>query len=185
MIEIKAVCTIEEYEKQLARQNEETVEEESDEEPKKDYNLVRVRCIETGEEYDSVSEASEKTGFRTHDIIRSMKKHGFCMGVHFVDASEEDYSTKIEDLPGEIWYDIPGYEGHYQVSNKHRVKSLARQTSRWSKSKGEMSRSVPEYLMNTEDRIPLYVDGIRKFYTLAELERRSFPGRKRLFKLDV
>lgn len=31
---------------------------------------------------------------------------------------------KTDDLPGEIWKDIEGYEGLYQVSNKGRVKSL-------------------------------------------------------------
>lgn len=30
----------------------------------------------------------------------------------------------IEDLPGEIWKDIEGYEGLYQISNKGRVKSF-------------------------------------------------------------
>lgn len=35
-------------------------------------------------------------------------------------------STKIEDLENEIWADIPGYEGYYQISNKGRVKSLPR-----------------------------------------------------------
>ena len=32
--------------------------------------------------------------------------------------------NKIEDLPHEIWRDIAGYEGIYQVSNMGRVKSL-------------------------------------------------------------
>lgn len=32
----------------------------------------------------------------------------------------------IEDLEGEVWKDIPNYEGHYQVSNLGRVKSLKR-----------------------------------------------------------
>ena len=32
----------------------------------------------------------------------------------------------ILDLEDEIWADIPGYEGYYQVSNKGRVKSLPR-----------------------------------------------------------
>lgn len=35
-------------------------------------------------------------------------------------------STEIEDLENEIWKDIPGYEGYYQVSNYGRVKSLPR-----------------------------------------------------------
>lgn len=34
--------------------------------------------------------------------------------------------NNIEDLPNEIWKDVPDYEGIYQVSNKGRIKSLAR-----------------------------------------------------------
>lgn len=34
--------------------------------------------------------------------------------------------TAIQNLPGEIWKDIPGYERQYQVSNMGRVKSLER-----------------------------------------------------------
>ena len=33
-------------------------------------------------------------------------------------------NNAIENLPGEIWKDIEGYEGFYQVSNKGRVKSF-------------------------------------------------------------
>lgn len=35
-------------------------------------------------------------------------------------------NLSIEDLPGEVWRDIAGYDGRYQVSNKGRVKSFAR-----------------------------------------------------------
>lgn len=35
-------------------------------------------------------------------------------------------SSKIENLEGEIWKDIAGYEGYYQVSNKGRIKSVNR-----------------------------------------------------------
>lgn len=35
-----------------------------------------------------------------------------------------DTKDKIENLEGEVWKDIVGYEGLYQVSNKGRVKSL-------------------------------------------------------------
>ena len=30
----------------------------------------------------------------------------------------------LEDMPGEVWKDVPGYEGHYQVSNLGRAKSI-------------------------------------------------------------
>ena len=31
----------------------------------------------------------------------------------------------VQDLPNEIWKDIKGYEGWYQISNKGRVKRLS------------------------------------------------------------
>lgn len=34
--------------------------------------------------------------------------------------------NNVKDLPNEVWKDIPDYEGIYQVSNKGRIKSLAR-----------------------------------------------------------
>ena len=36
-------------------------------------------------------------------------------------------NLSIEDLPNEVWKDIPNYEGLYQVSNLGRVKSLGRE----------------------------------------------------------
>lgn len=36
---------------------------------------------------------------------------------------------EIKDLEGEIWRDVVGYEGYYQVSNFGRVKSVTRQVS--------------------------------------------------------
>ena len=39
-------------------------------------------------------------------------------------ADEIFYSRLLDDLPNEIWRDIPGYDGLYQVSNFGRVKSF-------------------------------------------------------------
>ena len=36
----------------------------------------------------------------------------------------------LQDLPNEVWVDIPNYEGLYQVSNLGRVKSMARLLNR-------------------------------------------------------
>ena len=35
-------------------------------------------------------------------------------------------NLSLEDMPGEVWKDIPGWEGYYQVSNMGRAKSVAR-----------------------------------------------------------
>lgn len=37
---------------------------------------------------------------------------------------EEIEHNSIEDLQGEIWEDIPGFEGRYMISNYSRVKSI-------------------------------------------------------------
>lgn len=39
---------------------------------------------------------------------------------------ENALSTDLQDLPGEIWKDIKGYEGYYKISNFGRVKTLSR-----------------------------------------------------------
>lgn len=41
-----------------------------------------------------------------------------------VELEEENILFRLEDLPGEIWKDIENYEGHYQISNKGRLKSF-------------------------------------------------------------
>lgn len=48
----------------------------------------------------------------------------------------------------EVWKDIEGYEGEYQVSNMGRVKSLARVTTRTSRY-GERLYRIPEKIMKT------------------------------------
>ena len=37
---------------------------------------------------------------------------------------EKEKNSSTNNLPGEIWKDIPNFEGHYKVSNKGRIKSL-------------------------------------------------------------
>lgn len=37
---------------------------------------------------------------------------------------KDTLSTDINDLPGEVWVDVPGYEDRYQVSQYSRVKSI-------------------------------------------------------------
>jgi len=35
-------------------------------------------------------------------------------------------NLSLEDMPGEVWRDIPGWDGYYQVSNMGRAKSIGR-----------------------------------------------------------
>lgn len=43
--------------------------------------------------------------------------------------------SKVSLLEGEVWVDVVGYEGYYQVSNFGRVKSLERKVERWYNNK--------------------------------------------------
>lgn len=93
-------------------------------------------------------------------------------------ANNEDWN---KDLEGEIWKDIPGYEGMYQFSNKNRVKSLPRTVT---KANGG-TRFVPEMVL-TEDRIYiLNKDGVREQFSVNKLkEMVPFRRTKKLFNLD-
>lgn len=49
-----------------------------------------------------------------------------------------DYlNLTLSDLPGEIWKDVPGFLGYYQVPNYGRVKALERWIERNS-GKGDL-----------------------------------------------
>lgn len=48
-------------------------------------------------------------------------------GIHYIMRKYNiTRSTEVQDLENEIWKDVDGYEGYYQVSNLGRVKSLPR-----------------------------------------------------------
>ena len=55
-------------------------------------------------------------------------------------------NLSLEDMEGEIWKDIEGYEGLYQVSNMGRVKSLERMCET-SKDKSKAQRNVKSKIM--------------------------------------
>lgn len=112
---------------------------------------VRVRCIETGVEYDSFSAAGAALGTGASEVKRSADEHKVCKGFHFVRANELDYPVGVASLPGEVWKDIPGYEGRYVMSNLKRVKSVPRMCR---SARG--SRSVPEQLISLKYGLHLF-----------------------------
>ena len=65
----------------------------------------------------------------------------------------------------EIWHDIEGYEGLYQVSNKGHVKSL-----KWGKER------ILRPMINSSGyyHIGLYNDGVRKAFRLHRLVAEAF-----------
>ena len=52
-------------------------------------------------------------------------------------------NLSLEDMEGEIWKDIEGYEGLYQVSNMGRIKSLEKTCNSYN-GKSEFCRTVKE-----------------------------------------
>lgn len=56
-------------------------------------------------------------------------------------------NLSLEDMPNEVWKDIPGYEGLYQVSNLGRAKSLSRNAvARANKTRRTKSRILKQPL---------------------------------------
>lgn len=106
---------------------------------------VAVRCIETQETFKSQSDAAKYFGVSTSDISKSVQNHTVCAGVHFVRANELDYPVGVLDLEGELWKDVSGYEGLYQISNLGRVKSVQRTVAR--SGTNNTFRSVPERIL--------------------------------------
>lgn len=129
---------------------------------------VRVRCIETQEVFDSQSAAAEHFQVSTIDISQSVNKHTVCAGVHFVRADKVDYDIGVPDLDDEIWADIKGYEGLYQISNYGRVKSVQRVVK--STGNNRTSRSIPEKILKPSgDRVTLNKAGVASTHSIRQL----------------
>ncbi len=76
-----------------------------------------------------------------------------------------DVTGESKNLIGEIWKDIPGYEGLYQVSNFLRVKSLRWQGGRIMKARIN-EKGYP--------CLSLYKNGVTKFFGVHILAARAF-----------
>ena len=75
----------------------------------------------------------------------------------------------------EIWKDIKGYEGLYQVSNLGRVKSLERMMKN---RKCEEIIKVPSLGGKGYYRLPLCNNGINKYYFVHRLVAEAFKPNK-------
>lgn len=73
----------------------------------------------------------------------------------------------------EIWKDITGYEGYYQISNFGRVKSLSRKI---------ISEQYPKYYRNTEERILKQSIGKRGYFTVT-LKKDGIGSTKTVHRL--
>lgn len=71
----------------------------------------------------------------------------------------------------EVWKDVKGYEGNYQVSNHGRIRSLDRISFSGRKLKG---RNLKQKVNKGYHRIGLYKDGKQKWKTVSRLVGKAF-----------
>ena len=76
-------------------------------------------------------------------------------------------------LEKEIWKDIKGFEGIYQVSNLGRVRSLPRQTNNQF---GKKEKILKPQLVRGYYIVCLHKNSIRKFYYVHRLVYEAFNG---------
>lgn len=80
-------------------------------------------------------------------------------------------------MENEIWKDVTGYEGYYQVSNLGRVKSLRRMCN---SNKNHTNRYLSERILSPNViskgyfRVSLQKDGVKKRYIVSVLVARAF-----------
>src|SRR5574344_2190805 len=77
-----------------------------------------------------------------------------------------------KDMQEEIFKDIPGYEGHYQVSNLGKVVSL---------KKGIKLILRPSFASNRYHKVDLYKNNIREIFYIHKLVGIVFLGYNNLF----
>lgn len=81
----------------------------------------------------------------------------------------------------EIWKDVAGYEGYYQVSSIGRVKSLDREVSQWNESAKKITTrlQISIYMSPFEDKdgylkVQLTKDGVRNKFFVHRLVALNF-----------
>ena len=78
----------------------------------------------------------------------------------------------------ELWKNIKGYEGRYQVSNQGRVRSLNRIITNCRGRKQIVKEKIlkPENVFDGYERVCLFRNGKRKHYRVATLVYEAFNG---------
>ena len=85
---------------------------------------------------------------------------------------------KKENKMKEEWRPIPGYEGHYEVSNKGRVRSLTRIVDERNGSKQKHHGKLLTTSLNGRGylRVKLYRNGTQRSLTVHRLVAKAFLG---------
>lgn len=83
-------------------------------------------------------------------------------------------NLSLEDMPGEEWRDIPGWEGYYQISNLGRVKSVSHTNFQGKTFKTRILRQT----IGTKGyfRVRLYDKGKQCGFHVARLVALAFIG---------
>lgn len=81
-------------------------------------------------------------------------------------------NLSLEDMPGEIWKDIPGWEGCYQASNMGRIKSLSRLSANGKKLKTKIIRQ--HFRKKGYLAARLYHNAIKQPFQVARLVAMAF-----------
>lgn len=81
-------------------------------------------------------------------------------------------NLSLEDMPGEIWKDIPGWEGCYQASTMGRIKSLCRIIASGRMLKTKVLRQ--NFIKRGYLAARLYFGGKQKSYQVARLVAITF-----------
>lgn len=88
----------------------------------------------------------------------------------------------LEDLPGEIWKDIPGYEGLYKISSEGRLMSLER---KFIRNNNKNAITLPDKLLKISTDHKGYkkisitdINRKRKTYRVHQLVAMTFYGHK-------
>ncbi len=130
--------------------------------------MKTVTCA-CGEDFKSSAHNAKYCSEKCRKDARR-KRNGNTANLSEVDIEES--LTKIEEIDGEIWIDVEGYEGLYKISNFGRVLSIKTLMSIYINSRGYKS-------------VRLHKEGKQKNFTLHRLLANHFiPNPQNLPEVD-
>ena len=84
-------------------------------------------------------------------------------------------NLSLEDMQGEIWKDIQGYDGYYQVSNFGRIKSLSRYVFNGMGDYLKKEKIIKSILSNHGYLVvTLYIENVAKQFLVHRLVATAF-----------
>lgn len=87
---------------------------------------------------------------------------------------EPCYDLLLEDIEGEIWIDVRGYDGIYEISNMGRVKSIGRYVNSHNGSQKWVKDKILKQNHTKELNVKLSVNNTPKTHNVATLVAEAF-----------